>query len=106
MEQEQDLPQQQRGWTLDLTLQIFWSFRMLALCFKCPERWFSTKKVLNLWHNSTMLWQVALRLGEVPFSPELAIVMGDCFIEGVAFGPICPPSTQRFWRHKVKEKSE
>lgn len=110
--QEQDLPQRQRGWILDLTLQIFWSFRMLALCFKCPQRLFLFVfygKTLNPWYNRsnhTMLWHLALHLGEVPFSPELAIVMGDCFIEGVAFGLICHPSTQRFWRQKVKEKSE
>ena len=45
-----------------------------------------------------MLWHLALHLGEVPFSPELAIVMGDCLIEGVAFGLICHPSTQLYER--------
>ena len=52
--QEQDLPQRQRGWILDLTLQIFWSFRMLALCFKCPQRLFF---VCFLWKNAKSLVQ-------------------------------------------------
>ena len=78
--QEQDLPQRQRGWILDLTLQISWSFRMLALCFKCPERLFSMKKVLNPWYILVQFFEScdALALGLASWRGTFQPWAGHC----------------------------
>ena len=111
--QEQDLPQRQRGWILDLTLQIFWSFRMLALCFKCPSE---TVFVCFLWtKNAKSLVQSieliesydALALGLASWRGTFQPWAGNC--DGRLFHWrrgfwAHLPSTQRFWRQKVKEE--
>lgn len=117
MSKEPDLHLRQHGWTLDLTLQIYWSFLTPALYFRCevcqkgpndPKGYeyltipchalphldtiplrlkcrlfqISTdSQMLSVWELFGCFWKVWFSR-EVPFSPELAIVMGDCFIEG------------------------